>query len=129
MIRTALILLGLVTPGLAIPALVTPALAAEVLASAPFGQLRLLDKVSGHTVDLDIGRGQVKMQGRLSITLSDCRYPIADPNSNAYAHLTIRDTLQPSKPVFDGWLVADSPALSAMDHPRYDVWLLRCTSS
>lgn len=124
MIRAALILLGLATPGL------TPlAMAAEVLASAPFAEVRLLDKVSGHTLDLDIGRGQVKMQGRLSITLADCRYPLADPNSNAYAHVTIRDTLQPSTPVFDGWLVADSPALSAMDHPRYDVWLLRCSST
>jgi hypothetical protein len=29
-------------------------------------------------------------------------------------------------PVFSGWMIASSPALNAMDHPRYDVWLLRC---
>jgi hypothetical protein len=23
-------------------------------------------------------------------------------------------------------MVASSPALSALDHPRYDVWVLRC---
>lgn len=102
---------------------------AEVTASAPVAELRLLDKVSGATVDLEIARGQVREQGRLSISMTDCRYPVADPASNAYAHLTVRDSLQPSGPVFDGWMVADSPALSAMDHPRYDVWLLRCTRS
>jgi hypothetical protein len=28
--------------------------------------------------------------------------------------------------VFSGWMIADSPALSALDHARYDVWILRC---
>jgi hypothetical protein len=26
-------------------------------------------------------------------------------------------------------MVASSPALSALDHPRYDVWVMRCSSS
>jgi len=30
------------------------------------------------------------------------------------------------KPVFKGWMIASSPALNALDHPRYDVWVLRC---
>lgn len=109
--------------------LALPAGAAEVLRSAPGAELRLLDKMSGHTVDLELGRNQSRTIGRITIAMTDCRYPSADPNSNAYAHLTIRDAMQPSGPVFDGWMIADSPALSAMDHPRYDVWLLRCTSS
>ncbi|MEZ5716636.1 MAG: DUF2155 domain-containing protein [Paracoccaceae bacterium] len=29
-------------------------------------------------------------------------------------------------PIFTGWMVASSPALNAMDHRRYDVWVLRC---
>lgn len=127
MIRGVIRAAGLLS--LLLPVLAGPAAAAEALARAPFAELRLLDKVSGHTVDLEIGRGQVKTQGRLTIAVTDCRYPSADPNSNAYAHLTIRDSLQPSGPVFDGWMVADSPALSAMDHARYDVWLLRCATS
>ena len=114
---------------LLVAAMAGPAAAAEVLSSAPGAELRLLDKASGHTQDVEIGRGQVRTIGRLTIALTDCRFPLADPNSNAYAHLTIRDALQASGPVFDGWMIADSPALSAMDHPRYDVWLLRCTSS
>ena len=28
-----------------------------------------------------------------------------------------------------GWMLADSPALSALDHPRYDLWLISCTTS
>ena len=33
-----------------------------------------------------------------------------------------------SEPVFVGWMIATSPALSAMDHPRYDVWVLNCVT-
>jgi hypothetical protein len=36
------------------------------------------------------------------------------------------DSLNDNAPVFSGWMIASSPALSAMDHPRYDVWILRC---
>lgn len=40
-------------------------------------------------------------------------------------HLTILDAAS-TTPDFDGWMTASSPALSALDHPRYDVWPLRC---
>jgi hypothetical protein len=104
--------------------LAAPAAAQEV-ASAPGGVLRWLDKVTGETGDLDLSRGQSAERGRLTIQMDECRYPVVDPASNAYAHLTIRDALV-ADPVFAGWMIASSPALSAMDHPRYDVWVLRC---
>ncbi|MGB0800115.1 MAG: DUF2155 domain-containing protein, partial [Planktomarina sp.] len=28
-----------------------------------------------------------------------------------------------------GWMVASSPALNALEHPRYDIWVLRCKTS
>jgi hypothetical protein len=104
--------------------LAAPAAAQEV-ADAPGGVVRWLDKVSGELDDIDLSRGQSAVRGRLTIQLDACRYPVADPASNAYAHLTIRDSLA-AEPVFSGWMIASSPALSAMDHARYDVWILRC---
>lgn len=99
--------------------------AAQDVADAPGGILRWLDKVSGETADIELTRGQVAVSGRLTIQLDACRYPVDDPTSNAYAHLTITDSLI-SGAVFSGWMIAASPALSALDHPRYDVWVLRC---
>ena len=112
---------------LAVVALVAMAnpLAAEEVASAPGGVLRWLDKVSGETADIELSRGQSAISGRLTILMDECRYPVDNPASNAYAHLTITDS-RASEPVFSGWMVAASPALSALDHPRYDVWVLRC---
>jgi hypothetical protein len=31
--------------------------------------------------------------------------------------------------VFRGWMFASSPALAAMEHPVYDVWILDCKNS
>jgi hypothetical protein len=98
---------------------------ADTAIQAAGGVVRWLDKVSGETGDIDLSRGQSAQTGRLTIQLDDCRYPSEDSPSDAYAHLTVMDRLQ-KDPVFSGWMLADSPALSAMDHPRYDVWVLRC---
>jgi len=63
--------------------------------------------------------------GPLRILMSDCRYPKGNPNGDAYVGLTITDS-NSSSAVFQGWMVASSPALNAMDHPRYDVWAINC---
>jgi hypothetical protein len=101
-----------------------PAAAAQGL-DAPGAVIRWLDKVSGVTGDLDLSRGQIGQAGRLSILLDACRYPAEGQPTEAFAHLVIRDPMQ-SAPVFTGWMMAEAPALSALDHHRYDVWVLRC---
>jgi hypothetical protein len=92
---------------------------------APGGVLRWLDKQSGDTEDLALAAGDVVERGQLTIKLDECRYPANDPASNAFAHLTIMDN-RAEAVAFDGWMIASSPALSAMDHARYDVWVLQC---
>ncbi|MFC7704015.1 DUF2155 domain-containing protein [Plastorhodobacter daqingensis] len=91
--------------------------------------VRWLDKVSGAAVDVELQPGIEATQGRLIILLTECRYPAEDPSSNAFAYLTVYDQLYPDAAVFEGWMIADSPALNAMDHSRYDLWLLRCITS
>jgi hypothetical protein len=90
--------------------------------------LRGLDKVSGEVTDLDLSVGETVTLGRLSVTLGDCRYPADDPAGDAFAFLRI-EAQGLSGPAFEGWMIASSPALSALDHPRYDVWVMRCRSS
>lgn len=87
--------------------------------------LRALDTVTGQLEDLSVQAGATMTFRRLEITLKECRYPVENPSGDAFAHLIIRDVREET-PRFSGWMVASSPALSAMDHPRYDVWVLRC---
>lgn len=101
---------------------------AQEVQSAPGAVLRGLDRVSGETSDIEIKKGASVNYGKLEITLSDCRYPVGNPTGDAYAHLTIRDLVDGGV-AFDGWMIASSPALNALDHPRYDVWVIRCITS
>ena len=105
--------------------LVVPELAMAEIEPAKGAELRVLDKMTGIVSDYDLAVGQSQAEGRLTVQLDDCRYPSDLPTGEAYAHLTILDS-DLAAPAFKGWMVASSPALSALDHPRYDVWVLRC---
>lgn len=87
--------------------------------------LRGLDKMSGQSTDLPVNVGDAVEFGRLEVRLGECRYPAADPESDAFAQLTITDR-SARKAMFTGWMIASSPALSALDDARYDVWVVAC---
>jgi hypothetical protein len=88
-------------------------------------QLRFLDKLTSETGDVTLSRGQSAKFGRLVVRLDSCRYPTGNPASDAEAHLTVIEETSKAT-LFNGWMLASSPALSALDHPRYDVWVLSC---
>ena len=90
--------------------------------------LRALDKVAGGSQDLSLQVDETVALGHLDITLLACRYPVEDPASNAFARLQVHDNRE-DRSLFSGWMVAASPALNALDHARYDVWVIRCTTS
>ncbi|NIZ14535.1 DUF2155 domain-containing protein [Phaeobacter sp. HF9A] len=90
--------------------------------------LRGLDKVNGKSIDVDLQTGASAEVFGLLVTLRECRYPAENPTGDAFAYLTIRDP-DGGQVFFDGWMIASSPALNALDHRRYDVWVLRCKST
>ena len=92
------------------------------------GVLRVLDKINGNLTDVEIASGNSVTSGRIDIFLGECRYPAGNPNGDAWAQLTIIEAGEPEA-AFRGWMIASAPALNPMDHPRYDVWVLRCTTS
>lgn len=109
---------------LALSLLAAPGVAQD-MAAAPGAQLRILDKQTGEVRDVTLADGQSAAVGRVTVQVNECRYPADKQTAEAEAHLTIIDA-SVKDPVFNGWMVASSPALSALDHPRYDVWVLRC---
>ncbi|WP_050603258.1 DUF2155 domain-containing protein [Ruegeria sp. 6PALISEP08] len=116
MIRAALIALLLATTGAA---------AQQKVQSGPGAMLRGLDKVNGQTVDVEMQNGQTESVFGLDVALGDCRFPVDNPTGDAFAYLTIWETGKADQ-LFDGWMIATSPALNALDHARYDVWVIRC---
>lgn len=90
--------------------------------------LRTLDKTTGEVIDVEMASGQTMAYGPLQVTLQECRYPAANPSGDAFGLLRIVDVRE-VREVFAGWMIASSPALSALEERRYDVWLLRCITS
>ncbi|MGE3476690.1 MAG: DUF2155 domain-containing protein [Rhodospirillaceae bacterium] len=115
---------------LALAALVAaPAQATDIpMDTVVFGNL---DKVTGRVNTVSGAINAPVHFGTLEIVTRSCfTHPPEEPPENA-AFVEIFD--QPEKgekkKVFSGWMFGSSPALSALDHPVYDIWVLRCESS
>ncbi len=101
--------------------------AQEYVSIGTGANLRGLDKLTGQVTDMPLENGKSTTIGRLNVELTECRYPVDDPSADAFAFLTIRED-QDTPVLFKGWMIASSPALNALEHPRYDVWVIRCNT-
>ena len=104
-----------------------PAIAQERAEIGTGAVLRWLDRTAGETGEIEVGNASAVMVGKLHVELGECRYPAGNPAGDAFAYLTVHPE-KDVQPIFSGWMVASSPALNAMEHPRYDIWVLRCTT-
>lgn len=95
----------------------------------PSVRLRSLDKVTARTLTFDAQVGSTIKFGDIYIKVQSCRKPPPVEKSEAASFLQIWQidkTNQESRWIFSGWMYASSPALSGMDHPVYDVWVMDC---
>jgi hypothetical protein len=111
-------------------ALAVPAASAEMI-TEPVALLQGLDKITARVSKFEAPVGSPVRFGTLSIRVRDCeKAPPEDPPESA-AFLEI-DELRPGEDrvrVFSGWMFASSPALSALEHPVYDVNVLDCKTA
>ncbi|WP_370283417.1 DUF2155 domain-containing protein [Pseudooceanicola sp.] len=136
MIRAALLALALAIPGGTAAAQVSlqddvegATTEEKRVTPAPGARLKALDKINGDVSEFDMSSGSSVRIGKLIVELRECRYPEGDPEGDAYAYLMITEPGKSPEPIFSGWMVASSPALNALDHFRYDIWVLRCRTS
>jgi hypothetical protein len=90
-----------------------------------------LDKVAARVNTVSGSVGSPITFGTLEILARTCvtRPPEETPENAAFLEISqILDGGKKEK-VFSGWMFASTPALSALDHPVYDVWVLRCENS
>jgi hypothetical protein len=94
--------------------------------------IQALDKITARISTLRVPIDDPVDFGTLSVTVRRCAYhpPEETPEDAAYLEVVDNghDRSKPSRPVFTGWMFASSPAVSAMEHPVYDLTLLSCKS-
>jgi len=95
--------------------------------------LRVLDKVTATTEDYTVIVGNSLKYGSLEIKVQHCEKRPPEETPEVFAFLQITDMRTDGRggegktdKLFSGWMFASSPALSALDHPVYDIWVLDC---
>ncbi len=114
--------------------------------------LRALDKVTATTKDYTIKVGESLNYGSLRVDVKHCEKKPPEEIPQTWAFLQMFDTrisaeneeAEPTEgstaiiidedghkreKVFSGWMLAERPAISALEHPVYDVWVLECRRS
>lgn len=89
--------------------------------------LRGLDKITGRLNTMTVKVGEKTEFGALDIYARVCyaRPPEEAPENSTYLQIVEKKPEGQLK-LFSGWMFSSSPALSAMEHPVYDVWVVRC---
>lgn len=110
--------------------------------------LRALDKITGRSTNITIKVGEPIVFGSLKVELDVCyqRPPEEPPESAAFLSIastqpvavetmeaavavdTVETNSEDNPLLFSGWMFASSPGLSALEHPVYDIWVIRCTT-
>ena len=88
-------------------------------------ELAALDKVNARTTTLTGQVGQTLHFASLSIAVGGCLARPPDQRIDYAAWLDVTDS-HPGGPAYHGWMLANEPALSMMEHPLYDLHLTAC---
>lgn len=94
----------------------------------PVAVMQGLDKITARISTFESSVGQMARFGTLFITPRACRKrpPTETPENAVFLEIDEQKPDEEQIRLFTGWMFASSPALNAVEHPVYDVWLLEC---
>ena len=93
-------------------------------------QFSALDKITARIEKLELNLNDEEVLGSLTIKLKSCqnRPPDYLPESAAYVEIydKLNKNYEEGTLIFSGWMFSSSPAISALEHPIYDIFLISC---
>ncbi|MBQ3696075.1 MAG: DUF2155 domain-containing protein [Alphaproteobacteria bacterium] len=86
--------------------------------------LQALDKTTGRTSFLTVKVGEPYEYGDLIVKVEKCmkRPQEETPENSVFINVSEKT----GNEIFNGWMFSSNPALSAMEHPVYDIWVIEC---
>jgi hypothetical protein len=87
-----------------------------------------LDKITGITTTFEIPIGEQRQFGGLIVKPNVCftRPLTEEPKTSSFVEVDQVMVDNSRKRLFSGWMFAESPGLSGVEHAIYDVWLTGC---
>jgi hypothetical protein len=98
-------------------------------ANFKIAKLQVLNKVTARVSELEVKPLLPSSIGALDIEIKQCWHSPNDARPEQAALMEIRERkseVADTKLLFSGWMFQSSPALSALEHPVYDVSVIRC---
>lgn len=94
----------------------------------PIAVIQGLDKIAARVSRFEAPVGQEVRFGKLVVLVRDCERsaPEDRPENAAFLEIYEERPGEAAGRLFAGWMFSSSPALSALEHPVYDVTLLEC---
>jgi len=97
----------------------------------PVAEFAGMDKITGRITSFDVYVDETVQFGALQVTPKVC-YSRDDAEAqkvDAFVEVDEITLDRKIRRIFSGWMFADSPALNAVEHAIYDVWLTGCKPS
>ena len=97
--------------------------------SEPTAMLQGLDKITARVSKFEAPVGKAVQFGSSvdhACAIARRTRPRTGPRAPRFCRSTRCARARTHAPVFSGWMFSSSPALSALEHPVYDVILLEC---
>lgn len=100
----------------------------------PVAIVEAIDKITAKSMrfEVEVGGRPVRFENALIITARACEVSAPDelsPDAIGYLEIGLqpRGVLQgEQRQIFRGWMFASSPAVSGLQHPIYDAWIVGC---
>src|SRR5690606_35428273 len=100
----------------------------------PIAIVEAIDKITAKSMrfEVEVGGRPVRFENALIITARACEVSAPDelsPDAIGYLEIGLqpRGVLQgEQRQIFRGWMFASSPAVSGLQHPIYDAWIVGC---
>ncbi|WP_395945916.1 DUF2155 domain-containing protein [Brevundimonas sp.] len=100
-----------------------------------FAVIQAIDKTTAETMkfEVEVGGRPVRFNRNLIFSVRACEVSTPDElteDAIAYVDVSLqsRGTNQPAEPrqIYRGWMFASSPAVSGLQSPNYDAWVVGC---
>ncbi len=90
-------------------------------------EITATDKITGKSESIVLITGQTVKYGEMEITVRNCfSRAVAGSAFPEYAAFVGVNDIVVGAGIFNGWMFSSSPSLSVVEHPFYDIELVKC---
>ncbi len=93
--------------------------------------IRVLDKITQRLREYELDMDQSIRFGIIDIRVRTCNAtpPYERPENSAFVQIDEQRQGRPRQRIYSGWMFSSTPSLNPLQHPIYDVWVIKCKMS